>query len=357
MIRRINHFEPGQIVRTKKIMDNDLLPIWLQEFMIAQTTPKEAFGLIYSNEYPFKISIVGNTLRLKSIQALLASGHLVSYKNKRDYGPLLEVSLQDKEAGSYFVYLHYKGMYLPVVSKGQFGRTNIPDIQVPAYQLNLKPDVLPLDDFPNCLLLGQINIPSAEYEAPELETETYPLIGQMGGHSKSEALLQKTKAQLPELIKAAEEVLGQLHMIPKNSIFMDLRELANAQLCFYDQYAAVVRQWSPSTSLFECFCFWSGLAQIYRRWLLTERLAGHQATSLNILYQRGAAGGQIYIEHYLLPTVNTLSDFQYDVNQNDEVITLIEQMISYVTFPWLMLGDGTQIVAPQHLQRTNSITS
>ena len=310
-------------------------------------------GLLYDPDYPFQIAITGDDFCVHSISALLASGHLIRYKNNRDHGPLLRASLADLNRGEYFAHLVYEDEYIPTVSNAKFGRTDLADIRVPAYSIRFHQEILSLEDFPNALALAKITVFDYNKALPEIDDSYYPLISQLGGHPKGMDFMVKTKAYHRELSDASLSILREVRSVPESSIFIDIKYLAQALDSFLKDWSFRIRHWAPKDSFFDMVSFWSSLAQIFRKYTKESFWARRQDDTLRMLYSAGKQGGQFDVERFFLPTIDTLSEHKLSYSDITQTIDLLETMILYVAFSWARLGSGKALRSQEEVIYTN----
>lgn len=350
----LHNLSSQRTVRASEILDNYLRIARMHENYISSINPPEGFGVLSptgrnNGQGGLDLQLRGTVIQLRSLHALLANGHQVCYHAEQAGIGLLEINIEDLESGQYFVYLVYKD-WQPVVSVEKYGQTKVPDIIEPNYELVVSSTIKPLEEYPQCLLLGGFEISAKATMLPKLNEDTLPLISQLGAHQRTKSLLEKTKAQAVALSEASECILSQLQFTPDNSIFRDLKMLADKQLVYLSGASSRISRWDKHTSLFELYCFWFSIAKLFKTWLDSD-LVTQRLHSLDMLYRSGARAGQIQMEEYLKSSIDDILSFEYDLNDNSKAVRLVEQFMLYPILAWLDLGDGSPIEGSGNLHK------
>lgn len=290
-------------------------------------------GLLHDAELPFNIQEVGSKVVLQSIAAITASGHIIRYKSdNRNFGPKLVVDASSLSNGNYYIYLSYLGDSIPWISSEAFGKTTREDIRVPRYSLELKPELQPVEYFPNSLLLGKVEIKDG---IANIDRTFFPAVFQLGSFPKGTVLLDQTKKLWPELEEVTFKIYRDLRDVPRDSVFADTRDLAAALTSFLLQNEATVRHFNPKTSLFELFKTWGAIANIFRTYLFDDRLGVRPGDALQTLYAAATRKGEYEIENHFLSTIEACAGHCFDRNNATPNILLIEDMINYVIYSWM----------------------
>ncbi len=348
------------VIAGQRLLASQLIEIQVEEKktaaeLIKRTITPYEVGLIKDGDFPFQIEIEGENLLVKSLAALLANGHLVKYKNTRDHGTFLKTPLTGLPGGEYYAHLIFEGEYVSAISTQAFGKTEVPDIRVPSYRIDLKSAIMSPQEFPHTLPLAKITLFDGGKARPELDGNFCPLLSQIGSHPLGISLLASSKAYHHELSEASQRLYFQVRSVPDENIFTDIKQLAAALDTYLMNWNVSVQHWTDKNTFFQVFRYWSGMAQVFKKYTQNTRWARRQDDTLRMIYEAGNRGGQFEVERFFVPTIGTLSDHQLSHLDVNITIDLLEKMIHYVAFSWVRLGMNKGLRIHEEVSFTNRI--